>query len=103
MTTILATLVASSTDFEQYTTYVFELVENKDIEIFGSRYVMMIRWPNWDAPELNIGSKGYVKFREVRSGIDQWFDGIEHVYYKYDDIIFEKFIPYQEQTSELFI
>ena len=102
-TTILATLVASSTDLEQYTTYVFQLVDNKDIEIFGSRYVMMIRWPNWEAPELQIGCKGYIKCKEVRSGIDQWFDGKEFTYYKYDDIVFEKFIPYQEQTNELFI
>lgn len=104
MMTILAQLVAKSKDIDNYETYVFKLLDEDSITKMNQSYVMCVRYPNWEAEEVNIGQVGYVKVHEVRAGIDQWFDGQQMNYYKYSDIIFYKFISKpQDQTNELFL
>lgn len=97
--TVLGKLVEANTDVDGYTTYVF-----KDIDKNYDEYYMMVRYPKWDAPKVQLGAEGYVKFAEVQAGIDQWFDGTKFNKYRYDDIIFYKFIEKgNEQTNELFL
>jgi hypothetical protein len=61
---------------------------------------MTVQYYNWVSDPINIGDKGYVKVKEVRAGIDQWWDGLKHNYYKYDDVVFYKFVPIQDIKQE---
>ena len=36
---------------------------------------MCVRWPNWECRQLKNGESGYLDFKEVRAGIDTWYDG----------------------------
>lgn len=86
----LVKLLVQETDAFGYTTYVFECLE--DYMIRQTKYIMCIRYPNWEHRQLQIGEEGYLDFVEVRAGIDSWFDGTAMVPYKYDAIQFIKFI-----------
>lgn len=101
---IYAELVAKDTDPYNYTTYVFAVLDDKMIETIGSLYVMCVQFPNWEQDVINIGDRGYLRYKEVRAGIDEWFDGTAFNYYKYSNVIFEKFIKTQAlDTREVFV
>ena len=36
--------------------------------------------------------EGYLKYKEVRAGVDEWYDGTTHNFYKYSNVVFEKFV-----------
>lgn len=99
--TVLAKLVAKETDSLNYTTYVFECLEDYMIE--KTKYIMCVRYPNWDARVIELEDVGYLEFREVLAGVDKWFDGNKMVYYNYDDIQFIKFIPKVEKKDYEYI
>lgn len=103
MITVFAELVASKQDLEGYITYVFKLLDDYSIQQINSSYLMAVRYYNWVGDPILIGDKGYVKVKEVKAGIDQWWDGIKMNVYKYDDIIFYTFVPYQEPHQKEFI
>lgn len=85
-----------------YINYVFEDLEYKDCDY---KYIMCVRFPNWDQSKFNIGDEGYVTIKYVREGIDKWFDGKDFITYKYTNIIFLKFIPikYEINQTEIII
>ena len=93
MITILAKLVASSTDPEQYVTYVFQDLESKE-------YLMCVQFPNWEHRSLRLGEVGFLEYKEIRAGIDTWFDGSKMIPYNYNNIQFIKFIPKPEEKKE---
>lgn len=96
-----AKLVTSYKDGMGYINYVFEDLEFKD---YDYKYIMCVRFPNWDQSNFNIGDIGYVTVRYVREGIDKWYDGNEFITYKYTNIIFLKFIPEHEKiTTEIIL
>lgn len=104
MITLYAKLVEKYKDLENYETYVFKLLDKDSIEQMNQLYCMCVRYPNWQCEDIQIGQIGYVKVQEVRAGIDQWFDGNKMNYYRYDDVIFQKFIESKsKQTNELFL
>lgn len=88
-------LVAESSDGMGYINYVFENLEFQD---YDYKYMMCVRFPNWNQVHIDIGDEGFVTVRYVREGIDKWFDGTEFVAYKYTNIIFLKFVHLKEQT-----
>jgi hypothetical protein len=96
MITVFGELVASQKDLEGYITYVFKLLDDYSIKEMNSSYLMAVRYYNWQDEPVTIGSKGFVKVKEVKAGVDQWWDGVKNNYYRYDDVIFYKFIPYIE-------
>ncbi len=97
--TILGKLIASNTDVEGYTTYVFKKLDQQHDE-----YLMCVRYPNWNSVLINLGDIGFVKYSCVEAGIDQWWDGVKMNKFKYDDVIFYKFIPQtEESTNEFFL
>ena len=99
----LGKLVAKYEDIEQYITYVFEILDDNKNN-FDSKYCMCVQYPNWNGVTINIGNTGFVKVNFVEAGVDQWFDGVNFNKYRYDDIIFYKFIEKQDnQTNELFL
>lgn len=63
---IKATLVAKKSG--NYIVYVFQNCD--DI----AEYVMCTRCPNWDGPDINIGQKGFLRYKFVRAGEDTWFN-----------------------------
>lgn len=88
-------LVAESSDSMGYINYVFENLEFQD---YDYKYMMCVRFPNWNQNHIDIEDEGYVTVRYVREGIDKWFDGTEFVVYKYTNIIFLKFVHLKEET-----
>ena len=90
MVTILAQLVASTTDSLGYITYIFKSLED-DVAAL-SKYVMCIRYPNWEHKNIELGEIGYLNFVEIRAGVDTCFDGNKMIPYNYNNIQFIKFI-----------
>lgn len=87
--TIHAKLVAEQSDGMGYTNYVFEDLEAINMDF---KYVMCVRFPNWDQKTINLEDTGFLNIRYVEGGVDKWFDGESLVPYKYTNVIFLKFI-----------
>lgn len=85
-------LVASEADTMGYITYVFKCLEPN--VPFGHKYCMMVRPPNWDHRDIDIGEIGYVTYQEVEAGKDTWYciETREQIPYKYTNIYFMKFV-----------
>lgn len=88
--------VASCTDGMGYTNYVFEDLEFQD---YDYKYIMCVRFPNWNQASFNYEDEGYVTVRYVREGIDKWFDGKDFISYKDTNVIFMKFIPLKPKVD----
>lgn len=86
--TALVELLAQETDGQNYTTYVFKVLDGNRF----TKYIMCTRWPNWDHRVLNNGEIGYLSYKEIIAGIDKWFDGTNFIPYKYSNIAFERFV-----------
>ena len=99
MKTVLAKLVAQECDCG-YTTYVFRKLEETDEE---KKYIMCIRYPNWNHRELKLGDIGFLYYTEVEAGIDTWYDGTKMVPYKYNAIQFLKFIDLPETSDKEYV
>lgn len=97
-------LVCQDTDSQGYTTYVFELLESDEMNRLGCRYVMCIRWPNWDHREIRNGEVGYLSYSIIDAGIDKWFDGKSLMFIPYNNsgIQFNKFISEQPNMTHSF-
>lgn len=85
----LVQLIASESDSLGYITYVFKKLEDCTE---SSKYLMAVRYPNWDAKQLKLGDIGFVHCEEIRAGIDKWYNGKEMVPYNYNTIQFIKFV-----------
>lgn len=94
----LVRLIASEVDSLGYTTYVFRNLEDCAA---SSKYIMCIRYPNWDHKKLRIGDEGYVHCEEIRAGVDKWYNGKEMVPYNYNSVQFIKFVykPVEEERK----
>lgn len=99
MTTVLGQLVAKSEDVDGYITYVFKILDEENVKYAKSPYLMLIQYYNWVSNPIQIGEKGFVKYKEVEGGVDTWWDGEQHHYYKQDDCVFYKFIPIQNNYN----
>ena len=97
----LVRLVASENDGLGYITYVFENLEEYAIKC--SKYIMAIRYPNWEHKELHLGDEGYLHWEEIRAGVDKWFNGKEMVPYNYNTIQFLKFVQKPQDVDNKFI
>lgn len=95
----LVKLVAKGIEPLGYVTYVFENLEDEGIY----KYIMCVRFPNWDHSILNIGDTGFVQYKEIRAGMDKWFDGEKMVPYNYNTVQFLKFVPKPEDTDSKYI
>lgn len=100
--TYKAKLVALDVDCLGYTNYVFENLNNTSID---DQFVMCVRFPNWEQKAFNIEEEGFVTFRFVEEGIDQWYDGKGLNKYKHTNFIFLKFIPLKPkvETTEIIL
>ena len=94
--TVHSKLIASSTNVFGYTTYIFELLDQSDIDIWKYRHISCTRYPNWQCRQLKIGDTGFVEINIVKAGIDTWYDGENLIPYKKDANQFIKFIEVGE-------
>ena len=96
--TLHVKFVAECTDGMGYTNYVFEDLEYQDNDY---KYVMCVRFPNWNQATFKLDDEGYVTVRYVREGIDKWYDKDtkEFQVYNNDNIIFLKFIPEKPEVK----
>ena len=51
-----------------YINYVFEDLEYQDNDY---KYVMCVRFPNWNQAAFKLDDEGYVTVRYVREGVDK--------------------------------
>lgn len=98
--TYKAKLVSQQIDSVGYITYVFENLEYEDLKY---KYLMCVRFPNWNHKSLTSGSTGYVTLKYVEGGVDKWYNGIDFTYYNYSNIIFSKFIEEIEYTDNIIL
>lgn len=99
--TILAQLVASNTGNLGYITYVFKCLEDDVASI--SRYVMCVRYPNWNHRKIALGEIGYLTFEEVKAGKDTWYNGKTMIPYKYNAVQFLKFVGKPEELNHEYV
>ena len=100
-TTIYARFVAESVDFMGYTSYVFENLEST---CWDNKYIMCVRFPNWNQASFSIGDTGYLNVRYVEQGVDKWFDRKDLIPYNYDNAIFLVFKhEYPTVTEEIIL
>lgn len=83
-----------------YITYVFENLEECDIL---HKYLMCVRFPNWECGPIDVGDKGFIKYREVTAGVDKWYDKSADVFrpYKFTDIHFIDFTPDKQKQDTI--
>ena len=94
--TLHVKFVAECTDGMGYTNYVFEDLEYQD---YDYKYIMCVRFPNWNQATFKLDDEGYVTVRYVREGVDKWYDGKEFIAYKYTNLVFLKFIPLKPKVD----
>lgn len=99
--TVLAELVACNRDNCGYITYVFKNLE-EDVAAL-TRYILCVRYPNWNHSSIKMNEVGYLTIVEIRAGVDKWFDGNQMVPYKYNTIQFLKFISKPLEADKEFI
>ncbi len=85
-----------------YITYVFRNLEECDIL---HKYLMCVRFPNWECEFLQIGDKGFVKYKEVYAGKDSWYDTTSDSFipYKYTDIHFINFVYDKPKQKDIIL
>lgn len=98
--TVLSKLVAKEEDIGGYVNYVFEILEEKEVNRLGTKYIMCTRYPNWNHRKIDIGEVGYLNFFEIRAGIDKWFDGEKMISYNYNGIQFDKFVSKPKEKDK---
>lgn len=101
--TVLAKLVASSTDPFGYIKYAFKLLDDNDIEVWKYKHITCTRYPNWKCRELKIGDIGFVEINIVKAGVDTWYDGVNQIPYKNDAKQFINFMEEGETDEEAYV
>lgn len=102
--TTKAKLVAKGDDGLGYITYVFEIIDDYDLKRLNTKYIMCVRYPNWDSAKIYLGEKGYLEVMEVIAGVDKYFKNNTMIPYNYSNVQFLKFIPEKtEITKEIIV
>lgn len=94
-----AKLLTQSIDFEGYTTYVFV-----DLDAKTNRYIMCVRFPNWNTDAIQNGDIGFLSYKTIEGGKDKFFnqETSQFEVYKYNDIHFLNFIK-ENQTQDIIV
>lgn len=89
-------------DVNEYTTYVFELLDPQEMELLKFKYVTCTKMPNWEDAPVSLGEIGYLDYREIHEGVDKWYNKEEEkmVPYKYTFSQYIKFIPKNTSSYE---
>ena len=90
-------LEAKDYDSMGYITYVFERLEYEDLD---NKYIMCVRFPNWNQNAIELGDIGFLCIKYVKEGEDVWYDGKSFVPYKQTNLIFLKFLHEKKKIVE---
>lgn len=65
------------------------------------KYVTVVKLPNWDTPNLQIGDEGYLQFECITGGVSKWFNKIEEDFeiYKYNNNYFINFFIQKDMNN----
>ena len=83
--------------------YIYYVFENLDYRDHEKKYIMCLRFPNWDHPDINIGDRGYVNVKYTEEGVSKWYDGEKLNVYKNTYVVFLKFIKEPEKVNMDFL
>lgn len=85
--TILCELLAKKEEPGGYIVYVFKNLDDHT-------YLMCTRLPNWDCSNIELGDIGYLDYKQVIAGIDEWYNqsSKNFIKYNYTGIYFNNFI-----------
>ena len=88
---IKAKFIQGYTDFSGYTIYVFENLES---DYWDNKYVMCVRYPNWEGEEPQSNIIGFLQYTYIYAGTS-YFNRItgKNNIYEYDHVRFDKFLP----------
>lgn len=95
-----AKLVDFVNDINDYTNYVFLLLDKDDMRRLDTKYLICIQYPNWNHKIIRIGEEGFLQCEEILSGITEWWDGNKFIHHNYDHFHFIKFIPLKEEVNK---
>ena len=87
-----AQVITYEVDYNGYVIYIFRLLDESDIELLQSNYWMCTQFPNWEHRILKEGEIGYLVYKEIVEGVDNYFDGNELKPYRYSNIQFIRFV-----------
>ena len=88
------TLHAEFISFEHgingYTIYVFKNLDNPE---WFNKYIMCVRFPNWDHRGIELNERGFLTYKENIAG-ESYYDSTlqENNLYKYNSLQFIKFL-----------
>lgn len=90
-------LITEQDEIGGYKVYVFE---NLDYTDWYDKYIMCVRYPNWDAPDIKIDEEGYLSFTEIIPG-NQYFNvkTRQTDVFLYSHIRFNKFVRLKEKVK----
>lgn len=99
MITIHAKLIDYCQDLNDYTLLVFLNLEPIH---WTNKYIMCVKFPNWDHRPIKLNDEGFLTYKEIREGIDKWYDADknEMVPYKYTNVQFIRFLPKNSDNNE---
>lgn len=100
MITIRCKFIAQEQDLLDYRTLVFENLESSPP--FGKKYIMCVRFPNWNHRLMELGEIGFLTYNEVIAGKDDWYDPSirSMVPYNYSNLIFIKFVKEVDNSKK---
>ncbi len=96
---IHAKLVAYQESTNGYINYVFWNIES---DSWDNQYIMCVRYPNWDSPQINIDDEGYLSFTEIVAGT-KYFNSKTNKedVFLYNHIRFNRFIKDKNQIVKV--
>lgn len=82
-----------------YKTYIFKNINGYELE---DEYFMIVRRPNWEHRELQVGEYGYVTFEKIKAGVDTYFKDNQNLFYNFSTNQFIKFLSNKKGVDEEF-
>lgn len=94
---IQAKLLAYNEDTGGYTTYVFQNLESDN---WANKYIMCVRYPNWESSYPDINDIGFLQCTYIIGGASYYNRMLDmEDKYKYSHIRFDKFLPIEKKVD----
>lgn len=96
---IKARFINGYLDFNGYCIYVFENLES---DYWDNKYIMCVRYPNWEGNTPNINDEGFLQYTYIYAGNSYYnrLTGTNSIY-EYNHVRFDKFLPLKVDNEKL--
>lgn len=98
--TIRVKLKAIRKELDDYTVYVFQVLDKDEIELHKSKYIMCTKFPNWNSTSIDLDSIGYLQTMTVTAGEDTYYSNKTTTAYNYSFCQFMTFIPEVNKNTD---